>query len=352
VGVSPQALSQFELGHAAPSASVLAGIIRTLNMPLGYFLRPAEQRATPVTATFFRSLKSATRTAREMLSVRADWLEDIFRYLDQYIRFPPVDVALEDFTAHPGEALDGQFMEDAAISLRRAWGLGLGPIGNVTLLLEKHGIVITRTDVGAAGLDACSQWRGVRPFIYLTADKESAVRSRFDAAHELAHLLFHMWVDTERLADPAILNRIESEAHRFAGAFLLPAESFSEEVVSFSLEHLKMLKIRWKVSMAAMIHRCSDIGILPDSRADYLWKQMARKRYRTHEPFDDDIPFEEPVLMQRSIRMLLENGIRTGPEIIDDIRLPAAEIEGLCGLAPGALSGSGQVISLDFRRRR
>ncbi|MBK8210507.1 MAG: ImmA/IrrE family metallo-endopeptidase [Rhodospirillales bacterium] len=61
-------------------------------------------------------------------------------------------------------------------------------------------------------VSAFSFWEGGHPFIFLGADKQSAARSRFDAAHELGHLILHRGVAEEDLE--ADLNRFEREAHR------------------------------------------------------------------------------------------------------------------------------------------
>lgn len=40
-------------------------------------------------------------------------------------------------------------------------------------------------------LDAFSVWFDNKPFIFLSSDKDTNVRIRFDIAHELGHLLMH-----------------------------------------------------------------------------------------------------------------------------------------------------------------
>jgi Zn-dependent peptidase ImmA (M78 family) len=92
-------------------------------------------------------------------------------------------------------------------------------------------------------------------------DKASAVRSRFDAAHELAHLLLHRKVDGRRVKNTADWKILETQAHRFAAAFLLPAKSFSDELWAATLDGMLARKGRRKVSIAMMIVRCEHIGI-------------------------------------------------------------------------------------------
>lgn len=40
-------------------------------------------------------------------------------------------------------------------------------------------------------LDAFSVWFDNKPFIFLSSDKDTNVRIRFDIAHEIGHLLMH-----------------------------------------------------------------------------------------------------------------------------------------------------------------
>ncbi|NTZ43826.1 ImmA/IrrE family metallo-endopeptidase [Altererythrobacter sp. SALINAS58] len=46
-------------------------------------------------------------------------------------------------------------------------------------------------------VEAFSFWSGFRPFVFLDSDKTSGARERFDAAHELGHLVLHCWFGTD-----------------------------------------------------------------------------------------------------------------------------------------------------------
>ncbi len=91
----------------------------------------------------------------------------------------------------------------------------------------------------------------------LGSDKDSAARSRFDAAHELAHLILHNSVTK---LGPPLHKLLEEQANRFAGAFLLPVDGFTNDIGALlTLNSLWVLKRKWRVSIAAMIHRCAEI---------------------------------------------------------------------------------------------
>ncbi|WP_329597897.1 ImmA/IrrE family metallo-endopeptidase [Streptomyces pseudovenezuelae] len=122
----------------------------------------------------------------------------------------------EDQIPHPGEAAGTDVPAEEAASLVRArWGLGNAPIPNVVHLLEAHGVRIFSLSRDCLEVDAFSFWdRGI-PFVLLSTEK-TAERGRFDAAHELGHLVLH---GEEQMPHGP---QAEAEAHRFAAAFLMP----------------------------------------------------------------------------------------------------------------------------------
>src|SRR6185312_6064885 len=122
--------------------------------------------------------------------------------------------------------------------------MGDGPISNVTWLLENIGAVVARTDLGAAELDGLSRWSDLlgHPCVMLASGDATACRSRFDAAHELGHLILHRAVTPAQSRDPAIHRQLEQQAHRFAGAFLLPKAAFAAELFSMTLDSFRQLK--------------------------------------------------------------------------------------------------------------
>src|SRR6266498_4297350 len=101
-------------------------------------------------------------------------------------------------------------------ALRASWALPPGPAPNVVELLESHGVAVIRLPLGSVDVDAFSLPFLDHPVIVLGTDKNDRARSRFDAAHELAHLVLHgeqVWG----------LKEVESQAHQIAAALLMPA---------------------------------------------------------------------------------------------------------------------------------
>jgi Zn-dependent peptidase ImmA (M78 family) len=93
--------------------------------------------------------------------------------------------------------------------------------------LEKNGAIVARYCLEAEKYDAFSVFNrsDQTPYIILSADLGLAARSRFDASHELAHIVLHRNVQRERTTRTFDHSLIEHQAHRFASAFLLRASS-------------------------------------------------------------------------------------------------------------------------------
>lgn len=331
IGKTSQAISQYERGENLPSTEVLFNISNVLSFPLPYFSDPIKEVTdTTMGPTYFRSLTAATKMARDKHKIKVKHVERIFNFLDKYVDFPCVNVP--DYSS---DDLDDDRIEEIANEVRRFWGLGLGPIDNLTLLLEKQGIIVSLYNLNEEKLDACSQWRGNRPYIFLCDDNKSAARYNFDLAHELGHLVLHRWID---VADLNTLKKIEKQAYRFAGAFLMPENTFSREVITNSIDQFISLKRRWKVSIQAMVYRCEELEYLSEHQALYLRKKISMNKWRKNEPLDNELLFNKPSMFRQAFEMILENNVLIPSGIIESIKFHASDIEELAVLKPGTLN--------------
>ncbi len=338
IGVTPQSVSQYERDKQSPSPEMLALISDKLNMPVSYFMREIKHiEPNPI---FWRGRSTATRAARDRAEIRLIWLREIIDYLAEYFDYPSLNLPKIDLPRDFRE-IDTDLLELAANALRNHWGIGHGPMPDLLLEMENNGIIASRILVGVEKLDAFSQWssRYHIPFIVLSRDKASAVRQRFDAAHEAAHVLLHRGVDPKRLNSAADYKILEDQAHYFANALLLPADYFSNDLWSPTLDAMLSIKERWKVSVGAMIKRCEALGIVNDESARRLWINYNRRGWRTVEPFDGKIEKERPRLLRRSISQLLEQGEQSVSQILSALPLSPRDIEELCDLDPGTLTG-------------
>jgi Zn-dependent peptidase ImmA (M78 family) len=89
---------------------------------------------------------------------------------------------------------------------------------------------------------------------------------------------------------------VESQAHRFASAFLMPADGFADELPEVSLEAFRVLEPRWKTSISAMIYRCKDLGLISETHAGRLFKSSSGRGWARGEPDDEVLAIEQPRL--------------------------------------------------------
>jgi Zn-dependent peptidase ImmA (M78 family)/transcriptional regulator with XRE-family HTH domain len=331
ISISRQAISAFESGEKGPETDTMARIAEVLQQPLSFFVGEDAAVFGECSPRFFRAFGSDTKKRNLMCDVLGKWFVQTARYLYDLVTFPDVNIPYA--SPSNGNCYSEDEIEQAAEECRRDWGLGVGPISNVVGLLETNGIAVCRYEVAGQKIEAFSFWSGTKPFIFLASEKDSAVRSRYDAAHELGHLILHKWIGPEELEDPKRLKIIEAEANRFAGALLLPRKSFPNEVYTSRLDAFVELKRRWKVAIQAMVYRCKDLGIFDEVQITNLYKQMSFRKWRTKEPLDDQIPLEQPKLLKRAAEALMEAGKKLGDEIVADIRIAAPVVASFCGLS-------------------
>lgn len=185
---------------------------------------------------------------------------------------------------------DGK-VEDIARNVRASWLLPNGPVKNLTKAIEDAGGIVVEFDFGTKKVDAISQWIPGLPPLFFTNTNAPGDRLRFSLAHELGHIIMH------RLSTP----NMEEEADKFAGEFLIPSHEISSSLNFVTLQKLANLKPYWKVSMAALLYRASDLNKVTKRQYQYLWMQMGKAGYRTSEPPELDIPREKPTLLQELI---------------------------------------------------
>ncbi len=315
VDVTPAAIGQFERGTARPRPATLAKIALTLGLPPGFFARPMTCEI-PEDEAHFRRLRATSKRDRDEARARVEILADFVEALERRVQLPKVQLPMLPSGVTP---------EEAAAFTRRAWGVGDGPIGNVVGLLERKGAVVARLEVSRDDVDAFSCWVGGRPYVLLTSNKNAPDRSRFDAAHELGHLVLHQDVRPGNAS-------AEQEAHRFAAEFLMPAAVIRAELPArLNWRRYLELKSRWGASLAALVRRAKDVGVISDSAYQRAMIELGRRGWRRQEP-DVLQTSEAPELISRALG-LLERERRIGLEdLAAELQVPMGEIRALGAL--------------------
>ncbi len=334
VGVSRQAISAYELGNKKPEPEVMRKISDSLKQPIAFFVKQSDGSFGKFSPNFFRKIGADTKKRNLACEVYSKWFADTVFAFDSLANFPKVDIPQFEPNDIQSNTYNSDEIENIAETVRKYFGLGLGPISNVLRLVEAKGVIACRLRMENKKIEAFSYWSGDRPFIFLASYKNSAVRSRFDVAHELGHLCMHRWVGREEIEDKERLKQIESEANRFAGSFLLPRKSFPNEVYSTRAESFIDLKVRWKVAIQAMVYRCKDLGIFDDRQITNIYKQISYKKWRTIEPLDQGsraIEMEHPMLLGKVAELIFQSGKYEKSEFLADVALSRPILEQLIG---------------------
>jgi Zn-dependent peptidase ImmA (M78 family)/DNA-binding transcriptional regulator YdaS (Cro superfamily) len=342
IGVSPATVSKWRAGSQDPEADALERLASVINVSPEWFTRPLPAK---VSLPLFRSNASAHVAARQMLEARLEWAQDISIALEEFVDFPEVKLPVRRYESP--EQISASDIEEAASECRDLWGLGRRAIPDLALAVEGAGVILVREETGIAPIEGLSAWSEAlqRPMILLSADKANGFRSRFDLAHELGHLVLHKGI--ERSTDSVRYKQMEDQAHRFAGAFLLPAETFAAEVKTpVTLDSLLLLKQRWGVSVAAIIMRLHALGIIDQEEKSLLFKRRSARWGVKSEPGDEARTPEQPRLLKRTIELLASSGVLPIESVPNYIGLGAFDIERLTGLPEGYLSQSGVVLPL------
>lgn len=330
LGVSKQSIAQYETGQITPSSTVMAKIIaHTAQPPIFFVTRPT--RAGQAISPFWRSLKRMELHHRRRITRRLEWAADIVNFIEQFIHIPDVNVPHFDQSVLDDD--NAEIIEQAAERLRDMWGLGRGPLLNLVSKLEENGIILVYESVECADMDAVSAWQGGRPFILFSSDVKSGPRTSYNLAHELGHIVLHSGVDV----NDKNISKIEKQANYFAGALLMPRESFGAELIGTSIGYLKSLKSRWGVAISAMAYRARELGIFNANQQGYIMKQLNALKIRIQEPLDDKFPVAPPCVLAESLRMLITNGVQTPDQIQKTLGLNLSDIESLCGVDAGYL---------------
>lgn len=296
VNKTSSAISQFENGKAKPDAITLAQIALALGFPVAFFAQQTRSPRLEASACHFRSLRSASETDKRRILAHGSLLCELFNCIENYIELPQEEVSPLKTDVHTAEEI-----EKCAEDVRAAWKLGLGPIPDITRLLESKGVIISFLSGHSKKMDAFSAWLGSRPYIFLSTEKDSCTRLRFNAAHELGHLIIH------RHASPGDKEQ-ETQAHRFASAFLVPRTPFLAECPRWlNWEHFYELKRRWKVSVAALVRRAYELDCITAASYERAYIHLNKTGEKLREKFEP--PMEKPILLECSLSALSDEDV-------------------------------------------
>ncbi len=311
VGISPAAVTQLERDHIRPTTALAAQLSLALGVPGSFLQTAVSPQLIPASAAHFRSLRSTPAMSRDQALAFAELGLEVLAAVEDFVDLP--DVTLPALDALGLDTADG--IASAADQARAALGLSAGPVPHVVRLLEAHGVLVLRLpqDRVDERVDAFSTSASRRPVVLLSPLKDDKARSRFDAAHELGHLLLH------HDAEPGS-KVIENQAQAFAAAFLTPADQVVEDLPRrVDWPAFQKAKRRWGVSLKALVYRAHSLKLLND--AAYRRANIQLAQWGNPEPGPLGPP-ESPTLLGTAISLLRDIDV-TIDDIAEHASMPA-----------------------------
>lgn len=253
--VSHTAIKKYEEGKMIPESKVLLALSKALNVKSDYFFKPFEVNIENIE---FR--KKGKLLVKEVNAIKEKVIDSISNYieLEQFLNMNSLFVnPIQDFIIS-----NGNDVELAVNKLLISWKLGFNTLPNVVGLLEEKEIKVIEID-GNENFDGLSGWANSNIPVIVINMNFPIERKRLTALHELAHLLlvFNDKVDTKQK---------EKLCHRFAGAMLMPKETFIQEFGSHrnntSVPELVAIKETYGISIQAIMARAKDLGIITEEK--------------------------------------------------------------------------------------
>lgn len=269
--VTSRSIQNYETGASTPDSETIAKIAKLLNFPQQFFYIEEVMPTIAEHSASFRSLSKMTEAMKNCALSAGAIAFRLNGWMEERFNLPQGDLPdLSDLSP-----------EEAAATLRRMWGLGNAPIPNMIHLLESKGIRVFSLAEESREVDAFCTWYDGKPFVFLNTLK-SAERSRFDAAHELGHLVRDVYSMQHGEAQGP---EMERQADAFASAFLMPKESvIANKPPAFTIKYLIKLKHYWGVSLAALAYRYNALSQVTEWTYRNLCIEIAKNGYRTNEP--------------------------------------------------------------------
>ena len=284
--VSAQAISKYERDESMPSSGVLIVLAGALGVSEDYLSHDSD-----IVLEDIEFRKKSFASEREKIQVEARVLNLLERYLtvEDILGLPTVGWDMPRDTLWPVLSNLAE-IEQAALNIRLYWGVGINPIPNLVELFEDRGIKILSIPLSdnIDGLTArvCRNYRRSTSSVIVANQNQCGERQRFTIAHELGHMVLEVGPGIDE----------EKASHRFAGAFLMPAETLRAEIGKFRKSigwgELFELKRIFGVSVQALTYRCTELGIFNKSLFRILFREFKRRGWRTY-------PYEEPFAIEK-----------------------------------------------------
>ena len=187
----------------------------------------------------------------------------------------------------PKSGLLERHAEDAALNLRSRFGIGMGPIQNLSALMEfEMGLRVFERPLPAKVSGAVAFDERVGGFVLLNSN-HPLPRRRVTGVHEVGHIVTRSAGIAVHFEGVASTDRTERFCDLLGIAFLTPAaavrrkaKELKELSGEFSVRQLLMLAVFFGVSFEAMTRRMETLEMLPAGTFESLRSQKLGLAHR------------------------------------------------------------------------
>lgn len=300
-------ISKIEHGLLAPTKEIVNKIAETLDFPTSFFYQ--EWKPIRVEGHYRRKLSLPAKMLKQC-KAKMTIADHHLSTLSDSLVLPVLNIPKWNVVIDGSPSLCAKYV-------REFWRLPKGRIENLTQTMEDNGIIVIELDFDEMeGFSAFS--KDGYPLIFINNNRPGD-RDLFTKAHELFHIIAHFGQKISEDRD------IDKEAHEFASEFLLPTNEIQHDLVKLNISKLADLKRYWRVSMAAIIMKAKNCGLLTQNQSEYLWKQMSALGYKKREPVETRR--EKATLFQEIFSTYLEDFAYTKQELENVLKFPSSKID-------------------------
>jgi Zn-dependent peptidase ImmA (M78 family) len=280
-GLSQALISKMEHGLISePGSEAIAVIANELRFPEHFFFQQERAVGFPHFHYRKRAKLGAKALARigALLNIKKQHVSKLLRSYEQQPLKPIPQIDLDEFGLTP---------DRVAERVRAFWMIPRGPVQNIVEIIEQAGGIVVNVSFGTNLMDGISfRSEGLPPIFVMNKDVPGD-RYRFSLAHELGHMIMHGLPEDDE--------KMEDEAHRFAAAFLMPADDIRPYLSSPKLNSLGRVKAFWRVSIKALIRRSNDLNLITPYQYKSLNIEYSRA-FKGGEPVP--VQIEKPTRLQ------------------------------------------------------
>ncbi|MFF4198248.1 XRE family transcriptional regulator [Nonomuraea sp. NPDC001831] len=281
LGHTSSALSKRERSETIEiSSEQLELLASKLRFPKEYFTHPP---ISPLGETdlLYRAPKSTLKREKDFLREFMRFTSELIEWLDDRRQLPPVSIR--------PQAREGIDIKEAARATRESLGVSAtDPIDYLTHPVERAGVVVVvrrrRLSDNTTGSESapvplerhegCSAWVGEfrdRPLIVMRS-VQTWEKTRWVLSHELGHLILHA-------GRMPVTEHAEEEASQFASELLAPIDCVRRDLPkTITLSNLIRVKLKWGISLAALIRHLHGNGLISDKRKSTLYAQLYTRK--------------------------------------------------------------------------